>query len=184
MPLWGVALIAVFVSGAGPGPEAAADRAIAGVADGATAGATAAAARLDIQALELQDMAGRTWTAESLRGRVTLIDVWATWCAPCLSELPYLKRARAAYSRETFEIIGVSIDVSDRRRFVSWINRHGVTWPQVFDGRGRNGPAARQLGVIGVPTSFLMDRNGRVVAMNLRGERLLAAIDALIRNPS
>lgn len=135
----------------------------------------------DLSALDLRDMEGTRWTIDRVRGRVALIDVWATWCAPCLTELPYLKRARAGYSREELEILGVSVDVSDRRTFVSWINRHGVSWPQVFDGRGRNGPAARQLGVIGVPTSFLLDRRGRVVAMNVRGERLLAFVDALVR---
>jgi thiol-disulfide isomerase/thioredoxin len=134
-----------------------------------------------LSGLQARDMDGRRWTADDLRGRVTLIDVWATWCAPCLTELPFLKRARARYSREDFEILGVSFDVSDRRTFVSWINRHRVDWPQVHDGRGRQGPAARQLQVRGVPTSFLLDREGRLVAMNLRGERLLAAVDALVR---
>jgi len=135
----------------------------------------------DLRALDVTDMQGTRWTADRLRGRVTLIDVWATWCAPCLTELPYLKRARARHSRDDFEVLGVSIDVSDRRTFVSWASRHGVAWPQIFDGRGRSGPAARQLQVVGVPTSFLVDRHGRVLAMNLRGERLLAAIDALVR---
>jgi thiol-disulfide isomerase/thioredoxin len=136
---------------------------------------------LPLDQLQLHDMDGRTWTAGDLRGRVTLIDVWATWCAPCLTELPYLKRAREQYGREDFEILGVSFDVSDRRTFVSWLNRHRVDWPQVFDGRGRQGPTARQLRVVAVPTSFLVDRHGRLIGMNLRGERLLAAIDAAVK---
>ena len=130
--------------------------------------------------LRLTDMDGRTWTAEDFQDRVILIDFWATWCAPCLSDLPYLKKARARHAREGFEILGVSFDVSDRRTFVSWLNRQRVDWPQVFDGRGRQGTAARQLQVIAVPTSFLIDRQGRLIAMNLRGERLLAAIDAAV----
>jgi thiol-disulfide isomerase/thioredoxin len=135
---------------------------------------------LSLDQLRLRDTDGRVWTADDLRGRVTLIDVWATWCAPCLTELPYLKRARARYGREDFEILGVSFDVSDRRTFVSWLNRHRVDWPQVFDGRGRQGPAARQLRAVAVPTSYLIDRQGRVVGANLRGERLLAAIDVAV----
>ena len=131
-------------------------------------------------AMRLVDLDGTTWTAEGLRGRVTLIDFWATWCAPCLSELPYLKRARARYGRDEFEVIGVSFDVSDRRTLISWLNRHGVSWPQVFDGRGRTGPAARQFGVAAVPTAFLVSADGRLVAINLRGERLLAEIDAQV----
>ena len=131
-----------------------------------------------LEGMHLVDLDGVTWTADRLRGRVTLIDFWATWCAPCLTELPYLKRARARYDRRQFEVLGVSFDVSDRRTLISWLNRHGVTWPQIFDGRGRTGPGARQFGVTAVPTSFLVNGNGEVVAINLRGERLLAAIDA------
>jgi thiol-disulfide isomerase/thioredoxin len=131
--------------------------------------------------MKLVDLDGRTWTADDLRGRVTLVDFWATWCAPCLTELPFLKRARAQYSREEFEILGVSFDVSDRRTLTSWMNRQGVGWPQVFDGRGRTGPVGRHFGVIGVPTSFLVAADGKLVGMNLRGARLLRAIEAQVR---
>ena len=133
-----------------------------------------------IATMNLVDLNGQTWTAERLRGRVTLVDFWATWCAPCLTELPYLKDARARYASDEFEILGISYDVSDKRTFVSWINRQRITWPQVFDGRGRRGPLARHFGVIAVPTSFLVAPDGEVVAMNLRGNRLLAAIDTQV----
>lgn len=157
---------------------------LAGASPAASEGELASDGRvrvLPLDQLQLHDMDGRRWTADDLRGRVTLIDVWATWCAPCLTELPYLTRARARYSREDFEILGVSFDVSDRRTFVSWLNRHRVDWPQVFDGRGRQGPAARQLGAVAVPTSYLIDRQGRLIGMNLRAERLLAAIQAAVK---
>jgi thiol-disulfide isomerase/thioredoxin len=127
------------------------------------------------------DLQGTTWTAGQLRGRVTLIDFWATWCAPCLTELPYLKQARANYSRDEFEVLGVSFDVSDRRTLQSWLNRQGVMWPQVFDGRGRQGPLARHFGVSAVPTSLLVDADGTLAGINLRGKRLLTAIDAEVR---
>jgi thiol-disulfide isomerase/thioredoxin len=149
------------------------------VAAGSLARANDVAVRA-IATMRLVDLDGTAWTQDRLRGRVTLIDFWATWCAPCLTELPYLKQARARYARNEFEVIGVSFDVSDRRTLTSWLNRHGVTWPQVFDGRGRTGPAARHFAVIAVPTSFLVGADGTVVAMNLRGERLLAAIDAQV----
>src|SRR5687768_9588237 len=145
------------------------------------AGTSATSAADAIATMRVVDLDGRAWTADKLRGRVTLIDFWATWCAPCLTELPYLKQARARYSTEEFEILGVSFDVSDRRALLSWLNRQGVFWPQVFDGRGRNGPVARHFGVIGVPTSFLTGADGSIAATNLRGPRLLAAIDAQVR---
>jgi thiol-disulfide isomerase/thioredoxin len=143
--------------------------------------AGASTARDAFATMRLVDLHGRTWTADDLRGRVTLVDFWATWCVPCLTELPFLKRARAQYTREEFEILGVSFDVSDRRTLTSWMNRQGVSWPQIFDGRGRNGPVGRHFGVIGVPTSFLVGADGTLVGMNLRGDRLLHAIDAQVR---
>ncbi len=148
------------------------------------AGATRAQVTLPdaIGLVHLEDLDGRVWDVDRLRDRVTLIDFWATWCAPCLAELPHLKQARARYTREEFEILGVSFDVSDRRSFVSWLNRHAVNWPQVFDGRGRMSPAARYFRVDAVPASWLVGPDGSVVARNLKGERLLAAIDdAVVR---
>jgi thiol-disulfide isomerase/thioredoxin len=129
-----------------------------------------------IARMQLVDMDGERWTADRLRGRVTLLDFWATWCAPCLADLPYVKQAIARYGDDGFAVLGISLDVSDRRTFISWTNRHGVTWPQVFDGRGRQGPVPRHFRVSAVPTSFLVGPDARIVGMNLRGDRLIAAV--------
>jgi thiol-disulfide isomerase/thioredoxin len=133
-----------------------------------------------IETVRAVDLSGRTWDAARFQGRITVVDFWATWCAPCLVELPYLKRAAARYAPEEFQIVGVSVDVMDRRSLVSWLNRQNVTWPQVFDGRGLRGPIARMFGVEAVPATFLLDAEGRLVATNLRGDRLLNAIDVMV----
>ena len=153
---------------------------------GAGARASTASAVLpdrSLASVRLVDMDGDVWSHDAFRGRVTLVEFWATWCAPCLNELPVLRKLRAQYGRQDFEVLGVSFDVTDRRAFVSWTNRHAVDWPQVFDGRGRHGDAARQLRVVAVPTSYLVDRLGRVVAMNLRGARLEGAVATLVSAP-
>jgi thiol-disulfide isomerase/thioredoxin len=115
----------------------------------------------------LRDLDGRLWRADALEGRYVFIDVWATWCAPCLADLPAL-RALARTRTETLVVIGVSLDTMPRRDLVSWLARHDVTWPQHFDGRGYRGPVADRLGVTSLPASLLFDRNGRLVARNLR----------------
>lgn len=130
-----------------------------------------------VDGVRLIDLEGRAWNAEQLRGRVTVIDFWATWCPPCLAEIPYLKQARARFAPDEFQIIGVSLDVIDRRGLVSWLNRQNITWPQVFDGRGRQGPSARMFGVTALPTTFLIDEHGRIIGTHLRGGRLLDAIE-------
>jgi thiol-disulfide isomerase/thioredoxin len=134
-----------------------------------------------VQALDVIDLDGTHWTPARLGGRVTLIEFWATWCAPCLADLPKIKQAYARYPRTEFEVLGVSFDVSDRRTLISWMNRQGVEWPQVFDGRGWRGPAARQFGVRAVPATFLVGADGALVVTNLRGAPLLAAIDEQVR---
>jgi thiol-disulfide isomerase/thioredoxin len=134
-----------------------------------------------VRALDVTDLDGTHWRPSRLRGRVTLIDFWATWCAPCLTDLPLLKQTRARYSRDEFEVLGVSFDVSDRRTFISWMNRQGIEWPQVFDSRGARGVAARLFGVHAVPATFLIGADGEVVATNLRGTRLMTAIDEQVR---
>jgi thiol-disulfide isomerase/thioredoxin len=131
-------------------------------------------------ALDARDLEGRRWTAATSRGRVVVLDFWATWCAPCLAEIPWLRRARETFGHERFEVLGVNLDVSDQRVVTAWLNRQRVDWPQLRDGRGYNGDLARQFAVTSLPKSLLVDRDGRVVAVNLRGERLLAAVGELL----
>lgn len=133
---------------------------------------------LDPEGLRTVD--GRTLTSDDVRGKVVLLDFWATWCAPCLEELPRLRRLHDARAADGLAIVGISLDVTDRRGFVSWLRRNGVTWPQVHDGRGYNGPLALKYGIEQLPATVLFDRDGRVAARDLRGERLEAAVDALL----
>jgi thiol-disulfide isomerase/thioredoxin len=127
-----------------------------------------------VDALNVVDLNGKRWTANDLRERVVLIDFWATWCAPCLAQIPEFKRLRAAYGAR-FEVLASSLDSRSRRDLVAWLNRQEVTWPQVHDGRAFSSPSARKFGVAALPASLLVV-NGQIVGTNLRGERLARAI--------
>jgi len=129
--------------------------------------------------VEFQTIDGRTIALDDLRGRVVLLDFWATWCAPCLAELPRLKKLHKQYGREDFEIIGISLDTLDRRTFNSWVRRNSITWPQVHEGRGYNGDLARRFEVEKLPVTVLLDRNGDVAGRDFRGERLESAVRKL-----
>jgi thiol-disulfide isomerase/thioredoxin len=168
----GASLVLAIVAGAPP-PMAGA------------AGATGTDDRLQrlteaFRSFEMRDLDGRRWTAGGLRGRVVVLDFWATWCAPCLADIPVLRRLQARFGAAGLQVIGVSLDVTDRRTLITWLNRHRIEWPQAFDERGYEGPFARQFGVVSLPMSVLADRHGRVVAANLRGDRLDAAVKALL----
>jgi thiol-disulfide isomerase/thioredoxin len=137
-----------------------------------------------VEELDAIDVTGRHWTPASLAGRVVLLEFWATWCAPCLSQIPLLRELRRHYGPERFEVLGISLNSSQRRDFIAWINRQGLSWPQIHDGRAFNGMVARTFGVQALPASVLIDQRGRVVAANLRDEALKRAVAALVHGTS
>lgn len=128
----------------------------------------------------LPTLDGRALAADDLRGRVVLIDVWATWCAPCLAAMPELKAIHAAHG-DALALVGVNVDHLPRRDLRQWLARRGITWTQVHDGRGPDGPVATRLGVTSLPRTLLYDRQGRLVAVDLRGQALAEAVARLVR---
>ncbi len=134
---------------------------------------------------DVRDMNGTRWTAAGLRGRVVVLDFWATWCPPCWAEIPWLRRLHEKFDDERVQVIGISLDTTNRRTFVSWLNQRRVDWPQVWDQRGYDSAIAARFGVDSLPVSILLAPDGRVVGVNLRGARLLTAVETLLdeRNP-
>ena len=126
------------------------------------------------------DIDGHAWSSEALRGRVVLVDFWATWCAPCLEDLPRLKRLHARHGAQGLTIIGVSLDRASTRDFRSWLQRQAITWPQVREPGQYESPLARAFGVYALPASYLFDRDGRLHATALRGDALDAHVRALV----
>lgn len=137
-------------------------------------------ARLAWHDIAWTDLEGREWTRESLAGRVVLIDFWATWCAPCLAELPHLKDLHERYTDRGFVLIGIALDTIDRRQLRSFLHRHGVLWPQVHDPRGVEGAVANAFGVKAVPSTVIVDSSGRIVARDFRGPALDVTVEALL----
>ena len=111
----------------------------------------------------------------SLRGKVVLIDFWASWCGPCRKEMPNVKRIYEKYKSKGFEIYGVSLD-KDRDDWVAAISKDGLTWPQVSDLAYWQCKAAQDYAVQAIPFTVLIDKNGKILAKNLRGAELEAKI--------
>jgi len=116
----------------------------------------------------------------SLEGRVVLVDFWASWCAPFLAKLPHLQEAWARWGGRELEIVSVSVDHASRRDLVCFAGRQGMGWTVAHDGRGFGGDWPRRWGVEAVPRSFLFDRQGRLVAVDLSGEAILAVLADLV----
>ena len=107
----------------------------------------------------------------SLRGKVVLVDFWASWCAPCRKELPNVNRAYEKYKNKGFEILGVSLD-KDRDAWIEAISREGLTWPQVSDLKFWQSEAVQVYAIQSIPYTVLIDKEGKIIATDLRGADL------------
>lgn len=114
---------------------------------------------------------GKMLKLSDLRGKVVLIDFWASWCGPCRRENPNVVKMYQAYKDKGFEILGVSLD-RDRQRWLDAIQQDGLTWPHVSDLQQWSNAVAQMYGVNSIPHTVLVDKEGRILARNLRGEAL------------
>lgn len=121
------------------------------------------------------DTAGRAVVWSEYRGKVVLVDFWATWCAPCAKEMPAVKAAYEKYRAQGFEIVGVSLD-KDAARMAQFIQQQQLAWRQVCDGQSWNSPIVKRWQVEGIPATFLVGKDGKIVRTNLRGAMLEKAI--------
>jgi peroxiredoxin len=116
-----------------------------------------------------------------LRGRVLLVDYWATWCRPCLMALPGVVAAHEKFHERGFDVIGISIDDADaRERVVAKVEELGMDFPVIYDGKGGESAIAEANKVLAIPATFLIDRRGRVRYSGLEGDELQRRIAELL----
>jgi thiol-disulfide isomerase/thioredoxin len=130
----------------------------------------------------------------SYRGKVVLIDFWATWCGPCRAELPNVLENYRAYHDKGFEVVGISLD-TDRAAVEQFLQDSGIEWPTLFtekvetvsdqqeSGNWTN-PMAERYAITGIPRAILVDQKGNVVSMNARGRELRSLLQKLLGEPT
>ncbi len=117
------------------------------------------------------DLEGEPISLADYRGKVVLLDFWATWCVPCIAEMPNVKAIYEKYHTQGFEVIGISFDL-DETALHKFLKENQLPWRQIFAGERRTSSVAQKYHIEGIPTQFLIDREGTVISVNARGKAL------------
>jgi thiol-disulfide isomerase/thioredoxin len=124
---------------------------------------------------------GRAVDLSKLRGKVVLVDFWATWCPPCREEVPSVVAAFKKYHDKGFEVVGISLD-QDKDALQSFVKEKDMAWPQYFDGKGWDNEISTRYGIDSIPAMWLLDKKGMLVSTDAR-EDLDGGIAKLLAAP-
>ncbi len=123
---------------------------------------------------------GSSFTLSSLKGKYVLVDFWASWCKPCMVDMPNVIELYKTYKDKGFEIVGVSLD-REKEAWLNTIKTPGMEWIHVWDMDGDvQGGVATKFGVTGIPHTVLLDKEGKIIEINLRSEGLQAKLSQLL----
>ncbi|MBS3922005.1 MAG: AhpC/TSA family protein [Nitrosarchaeum sp.] len=124
------------------------------------------------------DTANKIVSLSNFKGKYVLIDFWASWCGPCRAENPHLKDVYAKYSTKGFEILGVSLD-NNKAAWINAIKKDQLQWTNVSDLNGFKNTVAKSYAITELPTNFLLDPEGKIIAKNLKGDSLMEKLKSL-----
>lgn len=130
--------------------------------------------------IALSDTTGNPVPLSSLRGKYVLVDFWASWCGPCRMENPNVVRMYNKFKDKGFAIYSVSLDQA-KNNWTKAIRNDNLTWTHVSDLKFWQSAAAQQYGVQAIPATFLLDKDGKIIAKNLRGEALEQKLDEVLK---
>jgi peroxiredoxin len=133
---------------------------------------------------QVADLDGKPLSLANYKGKVVMVDFWATWCPPCVGEVPNVAKVYEKYHPQGFEIIGISLDrEGDKDKLISFTKEHNMPWRQYFDGKFWSNELAVKYGIQSIPATFLLDGSGKIIGKNVRGPALEPAVQKALGVP-
>jgi len=128
---------------------------------------------------EVKGTKGEKISLDKYKGKVVLLDFWATWCGPCRVDMPQVIQLYKKYNKKGFEIIGISLD-NNKLALDKYLKSNDMKLPQFFDGQGWKNKIAQDYGVKSIPATYLIDRKGKIRYKAVRGNQLIKAVEKLL----
>lgn len=124
---------------------------------------------------------GQPFDQKALAGKVVLVDFWATWCGPCVAEIPNMVEQYEKYHAKGFEIVGISLD-EEKEKVDAFVAERKIPWPIIYAGKGWQDPTAQFYGISGIPQLILIGRDGNVITLNARGAKLAERLAEIFKD--